>query len=393
MRDLSDPTQERELRVVAALRHAGAAAGPRSDEVDRMRRRIVAGMHGSAHEVAVDDRPRGTTPPDPSSARRRRKRVAAEARGRLVVATAAALCLLLALSGMSLVLSQNAMPGDMLYAFKRTAETAKMGLTFGERDRALQHLEFASTRANEVAVMATRTDENDALSPPSDRFRETLDDLDADVSAAIRLLGSVAVSRGGAGDALASLASWAQQQQQQLRSIRDELPQAVSSRLTSSIELLGRVQQRATELAERSDCPVMAAGRDELGPVPAEGSCTGGQSGGSSVVTPLPDRDRSEAQDAAESGDRPEQPATGTRQDSQQDRPQQSQVAPKPDEGDIERLPDRLPLDELVNPRPEPERQSGTPSQSETREIPIPLPGPDISIPRMLPDQPEVEVG
>lgn len=44
MRELSDHALERELAVVAALRQAGAAAGPRPDEVDRIRRRVMAGF-------------------------------------------------------------------------------------------------------------------------------------------------------------------------------------------------------------------------------------------------------------------------------------------------------------------------------------------------------------
>ncbi|MBW3653137.1 MAG: cobalamin biosynthesis protein [Actinobacteria bacterium] len=60
---------------------------------------------------------------------------------KVVGAAVAVLALVGSLAGMSLLLARDALPGDALYGFKRTAEAASLGLTFGDESKALKHLE------------------------------------------------------------------------------------------------------------------------------------------------------------------------------------------------------------------------------------------------------------
>ncbi|MGH9208356.1 MAG: hypothetical protein ACRD1G_17680, partial [Acidimicrobiales bacterium] len=113
----------RELVVVSALRQVGGSFGPNPVERDRMRQRVMSEFSSVVHE--------GNSPVLPLRSQRRRGWVPAEARGRMMVASAAGLCLVMSLSGMSFLLSRDALPGDALYTVKRSAESAELGLTFG----------------------------------------------------------------------------------------------------------------------------------------------------------------------------------------------------------------------------------------------------------------------
>ncbi|MDQ3885548.1 MAG: hypothetical protein M3308_00670, partial [Actinomycetota bacterium] len=115
----SDHTLERELAIVAALRQAGASAGPRPDEVDRIRQRVMAGFAASQPGITattrVDDASGSRVVLITPGGRARRSRgrhrapTGVEAPGRIAVTAAAALSLFLSLSGMSLLLSQDAL--------------------------------------------------------------------------------------------------------------------------------------------------------------------------------------------------------------------------------------------------------------------------------------------
>jgi hypothetical protein len=109
MRDASDLALQRELAIAATLRQVGTSVGPTQSERDRMRRRVMAEFNSVVHE--------GNSPVLPMRVVSDRRRwIPDHTRGRLVVAAAAALCLLMSLSGMSLLLSRDAVPGDALYS-------------------------------------------------------------------------------------------------------------------------------------------------------------------------------------------------------------------------------------------------------------------------------------
>ncbi|MGH7749900.1 MAG: DUF5667 domain-containing protein, partial [Candidatus Dormibacteria bacterium] len=244
MRDSSDRTLQRELTVVASLRQVGAVAGPSQAERDRMRQRVMAEFDSVVHE--------GNSPVLPLRAPRQRRWVPDQTRGRLVVAAAAALCLLMSLSGMSVLLSRDALPGDALYNFKRTAESAELGLIFGDQPKALKHLEFASTRVNEIEAMAEQADAAGNWSAEQGKFLRALDDFDSDASAGARLLTGLALN--GQPSSLSALRSWAEQQKTRLATVRAALALPTSARMDSTLALLDRIVTRASTLSHRSTC-------------------------------------------------------------------------------------------------------------------------------------------
>jgi hypothetical protein len=295
MREVSDDMLNRELTVVATLRQVGSqfesTAGPDPAERDRMRQRVMAEFSSVVHD--------GTSPvlPLPSSgwtsgsasrkASRNRHWIPDETRGRLVVVAAAALCLLMSLSGMSVLLSRDALPGDALYTFKRSAESAELGLTFGDQPKALKHLEFASARVSEIEMMAEQADAAGNWSDGHERFRQALDDFDADTAAGARLLTALAAH--GQTNILTPLRSWAQQQETRLRAVRTALPLPASARLDSTLGLLDRVVVRTSALDYRSECTTVTSGtHDDLGLLPAKDTCSPIPVDGTSSAVPLP---------------------------------------------------------------------------------------------------------
>lgn len=282
IREVSDSTLQRELAVVAALRQVGSTVGPHRVERDRMRQRVMAEFSSVVHQ--------GNSPVLPLRTSRHRRWLPEHTQGRLAVAAAAALCLLMSLSGMSVLLSRDALPGDALYTFKRTTESAELGLTFGEQPKALKHLEFAGDRVNEIEIMAGQASAAANWVSGQRKFLQALDDFDSDTTAGARLLTRLAL--GGQPGSLPSLRSWAEQQKARLAALRAELPLRISVRLDSTLGLLDRVIARASGLSQRSNCVTITSGtRDDLGLLPAEDACKPSPVNGTSpaVVPPAPD--------------------------------------------------------------------------------------------------------
>lgn len=394
VRDASDHDMERELAVVAALREAGDAAGPTRDEVDRMRNRVLAGSAGFERSAGPDEpaTPSRVTPSrvTPMRSRRggrhtKRATVAAEARKHLVVAAAATLCLLMSLSGMSLLLSRDALPGDALYAFKRSTESAELGLTFGEQARALKHLEFATARISEIDRMADRadTDGSDGSGgPDAARFLALLADFDSDTVVGTRMLTAVATE----GDLaiLSSLRGWAQQQQERLDDLRAALPAEAGDRISSSMALLDLVQQRAAALQDRAGCQNITSGvSDELGPLPAEQPCQPVPLDDAASAVPLHPSPTTAAPAPPDTVTTPSTTPTreqvATEEEQETDRPRLGDIFPNPgreDGGARQWWPDKG----------WPERDG---SSSDGRQLVIPLPLlPDIAVPPSRPDDP-----
>ncbi len=367
IREVSDRSFHRELTVVAALRQVGAQVeaesmiGPDPAERERMRQRVMAEFSAVVHD--------GTSPVLPlSSSRltsRNRRWIPDETRGRLVVAAAAALCLLMSLSGMSVLLSRDALPGDALYTFKRSAESAELGLTFGDQPKALKHLEFASARVNEIEMMAEHADAAGTWSTGQEKFLRVLDDFDADTTAGARLL--TALAGHGQTNILSPLRGWAEQQETRLLAVQTTLPLAANARLDSTLGLLDRVVARTSALDHRSECTTVTSGtRDDLGSLPARDACTRIPMGTSSTV-PLPDAAGAPAGSPPDAmppgllGSSSANPTPAPAQSGQRGRPG---LPGAPDTGDV-----------LPTPgQPEPSRPlpgSGSPSP----EIPLPLPG------------------
>ncbi|WP_326567934.1 DUF5667 domain-containing protein [Amycolatopsis rhabdoformis] len=244
-----------ELAVVAALRSLGEAGAP---DVET-RERIRAEIEGRLGEPVV---------------RRRRK-------PRMADLVAAGIALVLGLTGLTLLLSRNAVPGDALYEVKRAGEETALGLTFGDEAKARKHLEFASNRVSELAQM---TDAAPAA------YRTALGDFGSDVRAGVTAL--TALATGGSGRTqLSDLESWTKEQERLLAAEQPRIPTAARADLSGARGLLTRVQERTTALVSRLDCYEITTGTsDELGLIPARGLCTQqpAQPGGSGSASTNP---------------------------------------------------------------------------------------------------------
>ena len=374
LREVSDRNLDRELAIVATLRQVGATAGPNSLERDRMRQRIMTEFSDVVHD--------GSSPvlslQAAANQRWHRHWIPDETRGRLVVAAAASLCLLMALSGMSVLLSRDALPGDALYTFKRTAESAELGLTFGDQPKALKHLEFAAARVSEIEVVADLAGAAGNWSAGQGKVLRALDDFDSDTTAGARLLTALAAN--GQPNSLSGLRSWVQQQNSRLESVRSALPLSTSARLDSTLRLLDRVVARTSALTERSNCVTITSGtRDDLGLLPARDVCKPVPIDGASTAVPLPDG----------AGVTPDSPPNVIMPPSLLQPPAANSV-PLPaqdDQGTPAQLPTtRSPGDVLPDPdgagsepaRPLPANDSSRPS--------VPLP-PGILLPSLLPPE------
>ncbi|GGM69748.1 hypothetical protein GCM10012275_45320 [Longimycelium tulufanense] len=267
--DRLDDRLTSELAVVALLRRAAEepAVTPSPDARERMRRRVLAELSDRPATPSPTRRPRplagGVRPP-----RRPRgdRHPGSVAHGRLVVALAAAACLVLSVSGMGLLLSRDALPGDTLYAVKRSAETASLGLAFGDSARATKHLEFAAARLGEIQTLVDREYRS------ADPYLDALADFDADAAAGARLL-AVTGSNGDA-QLLDTLRGWAEQQERRLSATTAALPRDAAAKADGTARLLQRVRERATSLLGRTGCTVVTAGAsDDIGPLPSSDPC------------------------------------------------------------------------------------------------------------------------
>ncbi|MBK1784202.1 DUF5667 domain-containing protein [Prauserella cavernicola] len=245
-----DPEFQDELAVVAALRRLGADTPPDEGARARIAERIAQ---------------------PPARARRR---------PRLVPVLAAALVTLFALSGLGLLLSHDALPGETLYHLKRAREGAVLELTFDGEQRALARLEYASLRLDELTELVDRD------VPDRAAYALGLADFTGDVRAAIGGLTSAATSSDGR--QLDRLGTWVALQSGRLTALRDALPASTGE----PVELLTRVRDRVTSLDDRMHCLQITSGRfDELGALPATGACLpprGPDAGPDPTPQPLP---------------------------------------------------------------------------------------------------------
>jgi uncharacterized protein DUF5667 len=234
-----------ELALVGALRELGAAGAPDLET----RQRIHAEIAGRLETAAA------TTP-------RRRWRP------RTADLVAAALFLFLVLSGLTLVLSRSALPGDTLYGVKRAGETTALGLTFGDQAKARKHLEFATNRITELGELAGQDASERA-------YRTAYDDFATDLKAGVAQMAAVATSDGGGTQALSDVRLWARNQAARLASPQAALPADAAPVFGDVRDLLGKVQERTSGLVARMSCYEITTGAsDELGPLPATGECT-----------------------------------------------------------------------------------------------------------------------
>ncbi|HEX3792665.1 MAG TPA: DUF5667 domain-containing protein [Pseudonocardiaceae bacterium] len=283
-----DPKLAGELAVVSMLRRAApapATLGPDDAARARMRERITYGVATMEPEVTPLRRHLGRgRPSTPNTAANTAAKGAGGTRGRLMIAFGAAFCLVIALAGMALLVSQNALPGDALYGMRRTAESAALGLTVGTESKGDKHLEFAADRITDLQALAQRYP-NPQGAPVGD-YLTGFNDFDSDAAAGSADLTGFAASN--APQVLTTLADWAAGQQQRIAALRPALPAAAAGGAQQSSTLLGRIQQRANALLARTNCYTVTDGAaDDIGVLPATGGCDRppGQVAGSLVPT------------------------------------------------------------------------------------------------------------
>jgi hypothetical protein len=402
------PGTEHDRTVVQALARLAPLTAPTVAERDRIRDRILAGLpappagqaageaigRGSGRTATTTDgvRPNATAPRKAARARRGprgpknrsdlseradrpvRARAGTGARGRFAVAAVAVLALVGSLTGMSLLLSRDALPGDALYGVKRTAEAASLGLTFGDESKALKHLEFASARVSEIETLARRYPDRD--SAPVGGYLTALTDFDNDAAAGSRQL--VGLATRSDGRQLDALSSWAGQQRSRLTDISAQLPGSARNRESSTLALLDKIASRATALSKRMDCYQVTSGSyDDVGALPAAGVCE--QAGGS---RPDPNAPGGGAP-GTDGSVQPTVPPTGTRPPGDPDRPA-SLLPPLPPVG-------RTVLPPAPGESPSTDQTGTQPPADSTIQVPLPLPG--VTLPPLLPGLPGIGIG
>ena len=195
------------------------------------------------------------SPPARPAGRRHRRRRAFAATA-LVIAT---------LSATTVAASGDAVPGDPLYGLKRKVQGVELIVARTDVDRGQRHLDLARIRVQELTTAGPSAAPGALLS--------TLDDMDTETRAGIKLLSTAAVNH--TDDArLTDLAAWTAEQRVLLTAASARLPAEARARAAQSLALLAAVAARIEDLRSSlrcTNCPP-AARPDDLGPR----SCTTG---------------------------------------------------------------------------------------------------------------------
>ncbi|GAB2946254.1 DUF5667 domain-containing protein [Micromonospora polyrhachis] len=163
----------------------------------------------------------------------------------------------IALSGMA---AASAVPGDALYAVKRSTERAQLALTNSDLSRGQLFLDFARTRLTEAEAVRGKPDD----------FTAALDDMDAHTRQGVKLLTTSALQHRDEA-ALDAIGSFLTGQRGQVSRLLDESTSATERHRTgASLALLESIGKRTDNLRTALRCASVAAMRsDDLGPVPA----------------------------------------------------------------------------------------------------------------------------
>ena len=246
-----------------SLRANLVATAQRPAVAPAQRRPATGRIYADASPGSVASRARTAAAATPAPAvtgdRPAKRRLPGTRRTRLAVVVGFAAGTL-ALSGIS-VASGDAMPGDPLYAMKRSTESAQLVLAGSDIDRGQAYLGFARTRAREAAV--TRANPGKLI--------PVLSDLDEQTSSGVRLLSTAALSHrdGGILDAVDAFVA---DQRPVLTGLLGSVSQRDRPRAQQSLDLLTQIAQRSAAL--RAGIACAPAGRsDALGPLPPD--CTG----------------------------------------------------------------------------------------------------------------------
>jgi hypothetical protein len=164
--------------------------------------------------------------------------------------------------------SQDALPGDSLYGVKQTTESALVGLTPGQGNKAQRQLDYAATRIDEVQQL------NSEQVPAGNRgadISQALQGFNEQTAAGSRMW---LTSGSGNSAELGALANWAETQSQKLSALRSGMPASAQPDADYSLRMLEDLRTRAQSLSNRQGCDKVTSGEsDQLGPLPAKGLC------------------------------------------------------------------------------------------------------------------------
>lgn len=219
-------------------------------------------------------------------------------RGLLGISAAAAL-MVLAVTGGGAMFSQGALPGDSLYGVKQASESAMVGLTPGQGNKAQRQLDYAATRINEVKAL----NENSNAANKSADISQALKGFNEQTESGSRMW--LAGSGSSNSAELGALSNWAQSQSQQLSTMRSSMPASAQPDADHSMRLLEDVRTRSQSLRNRQGCDKVSSGTDSLGPVPAKGACTSKESvsgsTGKSLVPSSPSKSSTSSEPSSDS--------------------------------------------------------------------------------------------
>jgi hypothetical protein len=157
------------------------------------------------------------------------------------------------------------MPGDGLYAVKRSTERAQLALASSDVSRGQLYLQFAQVRLGEARGAQPRY------------LHEILLDMNAETRLGMKLLGTTAIDRRDPA-ALDTIDTFVTVQRRPLLDLVDALPDGRRGEVLAALTILDSVAARAQSLRTAVSCGG-SAGIDELGPRPrpcvAEGPGTG----------------------------------------------------------------------------------------------------------------------
>lgn len=242
-----------------------------------------------AESAAEEPAGRAATSPTPRG-------VASGLLRRPILAFTGASTVLVVVLGLMVWLSGGSLPGQSLYRVKRANENVQLSMAGGDAAKGRTYLSLAANRIHEATDLLGKPDAL-AWAAPSRLGRspgtavvlaaggavsahtlalvnDTLANADTDTRNGMQLLGRAAVSQVSAGP-LATLIAWSPAQQADLTVLRTRAPaSALRDRVQASLDVLARVEARATALKAEMGCPCLSlAVADSLGPLPC-GPCS-----------------------------------------------------------------------------------------------------------------------
>lgn len=326
---------------------------------------------------------RHTMPSRPGTRRARSATPGLRRRASLV--GTAALVTMIALAGAGVFASRDALPGDALYALKRAAESAGLALTFDEQAKARRHLELASTRLDEIERLTARQSQS-----PADAalLQAAMQEFESATGEGSRML--LAGEDAGGAAALGDLRTWAAEQVARLSVLRSALPVPAMADADESIDLLDRLLGRTEALQGRSNCIEVTSNRvDDIGPLPAEGTCAPRPADPAAERPSIAGGDESATTTPGTAGGSPGSSTDG--QDAGGPAQDGGGLVPGVQDPDLGTLPGSGSTEDAGSSATTTAPAAGG---GDNVSVPVPLPlMPPITLPPMVPGQPGITIG